>query len=232
MKQILITGANRGVGLELTRQSVQRGDKVWAGCRSPEKATDLEDLSAIYPGQVTIIPLEITNEESIADCAAQIATEIDRLDIIFNNAAIYSDGENIKSFSANDALEMLNVNAVGQMLVVKHFTKFLVTADEPKLINISSEAGSISTMTSFRGYYYFGSKALLNMFSRALAWDPEISGITVAAIHPGWVRTDMGGPDAHISVTQSAAGIIQVTDALTSQDNGNFYTWDGDEHPW
>jgi NAD(P)-dependent dehydrogenase (short-subunit alcohol dehydrogenase family) len=127
---------------------------------------------------------------------------------------------------------MLNINAVGQMLMAKHFVDLLKAGDDPKIINISSEAGSISQMTSFRGYYYYGSKALLNMFTRALACDPEAQGIIVTMIHPGWVRTDMGGPEAHISVTQSAEGLLKVIDGLTFEDNGKFYTWEGNEYPW
>jgi NAD(P)-dependent dehydrogenase (short-subunit alcohol dehydrogenase family) len=232
MNRILITGANRGVGLELARQCTARGDRVFTGCRSPEKTAALEELAIQYPGKVTILPLDVTNESSIASSAKLVAAETEAIDILFNNAAIFSHGEPIKSFSADEAINMLNVNAVGQMLMAKHFLDLLKAGDESKIINISSEAGSISRMTGFRGYYYYGSKALLNMYTRALAWDDQTQGITVIAIHPGWVRTDMGGPDAHISPTQSAKGLLKVTEGLTTVDNGKFYTWDGDEYPW
>jgi NAD(P)-dependent dehydrogenase (short-subunit alcohol dehydrogenase family) len=232
MKSVLITGANRGVGLELARQCAARGDRVFAGCRSPKKAASLEEIAAKHPEQMTILPLEVSEEESIAQSAALVSNETASLDIVFNNAAVFSNRESIKDFSADDAIQMLNVNAVGQMLVVKHFINYIKAGDDPKIINISSEAGSISKMMEFRGYYYYGSKALLNMFTRALAWDSETQGITVIAIHPGWVRTDMGGPNAHISPTQSAGGLLKVTDGLTPTDNGKFYTWEGVEYPW
>lgn len=232
MKRVLITGANRGVGLELARLCVARGDRVFAGCRSPAKSIALEKLSAKYQGQVTTLPLEVTDERSIAQSAALVATETEGIDILFNNAAIFTNKETIKDFDPEDAIQMLNVNAVGQMLVAKHFVDLLKSGDQPKIINISSEAGSISEMTSFRGYYYYGSKALLNMFTRALACDPEAKDIIVTTMHPGWVRTDMGGPDAHISPTQSAQGLLTVSDGLTPLDNGKFYTWEGIEYPW
>jgi len=232
MKQVLITGANRGVGLELTRQCVIRGDRVYAGCRSPERAAALEELAAKFPGQVTVLPLEVIDEASIAKSAEIVTAETKSLDILFNNAAIFADGETAKTFDAAASLNMLNINAVGQMVVVKHFIDLLKAGTNPKIINISSEAGSLANMTAFRGYNYYASKATLNMFTRALAWDPETEGVTVTAIHPGWVRTDMGGPNAHISTAQSTEGLLKVTEGLTPDDNGKFYTWEGVEYPW
>jgi NAD(P)-dependent dehydrogenase (short-subunit alcohol dehydrogenase family) len=87
-------------------------------------------------------------------------------------------------------------------------------------------------MDHFRGYNYYGSKAAMNMYTRSLAWDSETEGVTVIAIHPGWVRTDMGGSDAHLSTEQSAKGLMKVTENLTPTDNGKFYTWEGNEYPW
>jgi NAD(P)-dependent dehydrogenase (short-subunit alcohol dehydrogenase family) len=181
---------------------------------------------------LTLLPLDVADEQSIAQAAARVAAESTGLDILFNNSALFTDRETIRDFSAEKAIEMLNVNAVGPMLVAKHFIPLLKAGERPCLICISSEAGSISRMTSFRGYYYYGSKALLNMFGRALAWDPETQGITVIALHPGWVRTDMGGRNATLSPAESAAGILRVTAGLAPADNGKFYTWEGKEYPW
>lgn len=233
MKRILITGANRGVGFELARQCAARGDQVFTGCRSLEKAGALEKLASEYPGKVTILPLEVTDEESIAQSAARVASEVEALDILFNNAAAnFGDETSLSAVKSDILLKATHINAVGAVLVAQGFIALLQKGIDPKLVNVSSEAGSITGMTHFRGYHYYGSKAAMNMYTRALAWDPETEGIIVIAIHPGWVRTDMGGPDAHLSTAQSAAGLLKVTDGLTPADNANFYTWEGSKLPW
>ena len=233
MKRILITGANRGVGLELARQCVARGDRVFAGSRSLEKAGALQQIAAEYPGKLTILPLEVTDETSIAESAASVTAEVAALDILFNNAAAnFGDEPGLSAVNAETLLKAAHINAVGAVIVAQGFINLLQKGIEPKLVNVSSEAGSITGMTHFRGYHYYGSKAAMNMYTRALAWDPETEGITVIAIHPGWVRTDMGGPNAHLSTEQSAAGLLKVTDKLTPADNAKFYTWEGSELPW
>jgi NAD(P)-dependent dehydrogenase (short-subunit alcohol dehydrogenase family) len=108
----------------------------------------------------------------------------------------------------------------------------LKAGTNPKIINVTSEAGSISTINHFRGYYYIGSKAAMSMFSRSMAWDPDTAGIITIALHPAWMRTDMGGSDAQLTATESAEGILKVIAKLTPRDNGKFYAWDGREYPW
>ncbi|MBC8334195.1 MAG: SDR family oxidoreductase [Anaerolineales bacterium] len=232
MTRVVVTGANRGLGLELVLQCVQRGDQVFAGCRSPEKASSLEEISTKYPGQVTMLPLEVSDNESIAQCAVKVAAKIDGLDLLFNNAAIHMGDEHLSEVKAETLLKTTHVNAVGAVLVAQAFINLLKKGTDPKLINVSSEAGSIGGMGDFRGYNYYGSKAAMNMYTRSLAWDPETEGVTVIAIHPGWVRTDMGGSEAHLSTAESAEGLLQVADGLAPEDNGKFYTWEGHEYPW
>jgi NAD(P)-dependent dehydrogenase (short-subunit alcohol dehydrogenase family) len=118
------------------------------------------------------------------------------------------------------------------VLIAQKFVGLLQKGQTPKLINISSRGGSLSLMTHFRGFGYSGSKAALNMYTRCLVLEPEMEGITIIALHPGWVRTEMGGPDAHLTTAESAEGILRVIEALTREDNGKFFTWEGNELPW
>jgi len=232
MKHILITGANRGIGLGLVRAYAARGDLVFAACRKPENAADLGILAAQYGPKIVMVPLDVTDENSIKKCADLVNAQVGKLDILINNAGINLGDEKLSEVRSDVLLKTLLVNAVGPILVAQQFRALLTKGSEPKIVNISSESGSISKMIRFRGYAYYGSKAAENMVTRSLAFDPESEGITVIAMHPGWVRTDMGGPEAHLSPVESAAGILKVTDELTPEDNGRFYTWDGSEHPW
>jgi NAD(P)-dependent dehydrogenase (short-subunit alcohol dehydrogenase family) len=232
LKRILITGANRGVGLELARQYTLQGDRVFAGCRSSEKVEALETLSTQYPSQVTILPIDVTDVESLERSVVQVRESVDALDLLFNNAAINLGDEHLSEVTAEVLLQTLHVNAVGAVLVAQKFVDLLQAGETPKLINVSSEAGSIARMKHFRGYGYYGSKAAMNMYTRSLAFDPQTNGIIVISLHPGWVRTDMGGPEAHLSTGESVAGIMSVTKRLTPADNGKFFTWEGVEYPW
>ena len=232
MKRILITGANRGLGFGLVQACVARGDHVFATCRVPAQAVELAEYLAQNPENLTLLPLDVTQGPSIAECAAQVKAQVDGLDLLINNAAINMGDEGLSEVHPDVLLKTLQVNAVGPVLVTRYFLDLLHKGEDPKIVNVSSEAGSITNMNRFRGYAYYGSKAAENMYTRALACDPQIEGITVIAIHPGWVRTDMGGPNAHLSIPESAAGILRVSDGLRQEDSGKFYTWEGNTLPW
>ena len=232
MRRVLITGANRGIGLELVRQCLVSGDYVFAGCRYPKRARDLQLLTDSYPDQLTPLKIDITDEGTIDESRAKVQTQVDGLDVLFNNAGVYVGGETIEDVCAEDLMFTVRVNAVGPLLVAQRFLSLLQNGKTPRIINISSEAGSISEMQSYRGYSYFGSKAALNMYTRALAFDKNTDGIIVIALHPGWVRTDMGGSIAPITPTESVIGILDVVSRLTIADNGRFLTNDGVEYPW
>ncbi len=232
MSRVLITGANRGLGLELARQYAARGDRVFAGCRSPQGRAALAEVQSNYPEQVAILPLDVVDEESLDQCVSLVEDEVDGLDILINNAAIYMSGRSLSEVRPEALLKLLHVNAVGAVMVAQRFCGLLKNGEHPRLVNISSEAGSLAEMTAFRGYGYYGSKTALNMYTRALAWDPELGGVCVIALHPGWVRTDMGGPDATLTAEESAAGILRVADGLKPEDAGKFYTWEGSGYAW
>ena len=232
MKYILITGANRGIGFELARQYVEQGNKIYAGARNPQDASALEELAKKYPERLEILPLDVTDEGSIEKSRVIVELSTNRLDILINNAADHISEETIDTFQADGAIALLRVNAIGPVLLCQEFLPLLKGSAEAKIINISSEAGSISKMDRFRGYSYYASKAALNMFTRSLAHDPELKGSIVVAIHPGWVSTDLGGPNAPIPPPESAAAIVDVIAGLKPEQTSQFFTWQGNNYPW
>ena len=233
MKQVLITGANRGVGLELTRQLLARGDRVIATCRQPALAQTLQQWVAQFGDQLLNVALDVTDDTSVEAARTVAESAVDHLDMIINNAGILIKTEILSTFEAAVMQRTLDVNVVGVMRVTTQFLDLLRWGGEPKLINISSQLGSLQKMRPNWGRYsYNSSKAALNMVTRMLAFDLEEEGIAVMAVHPGWVQTDMGGPHAAVKPHNSAAGILRLADQLTLNNTGMFLVYSGEEHPW
>ncbi len=233
MKQVLITGANRGVGLELARQLLARGDRVIATCRQPAQAKTLQQWGAQFGEQLLVIALDVTDGASVRAARMGIDGVVDRLDMIVNNAGILISSETLSTFDATIMQRTLDVNVIGVMRVTTQFLDLLRRGHEPKLINISSQLGSLQKMRAGWGRYsYNSSKAALNMVTRMLAFDLQEEGVAVRAVHPGWVQTDMGGAHAAVTAQDSAAGILRLADELNLANTGGFYVYSGEEHPW
>src|SRR5579875_144942 len=238
MQRILITGAGRGIGLELARQYAERGDRVLAGCRDVERAPQLRALADRHPDLVNILPLEVTDLTSIAAAVRQAHATVDGLDILINNAAINPgdatvegpDGQRL--LDDTRTLEVLNVNVVAPVRVAQAFLALLTSGTRPRVVNISSGSGSLTYATEADDYSYAASKAALNMVTRLFAWQVRDAGVTAVMIDPGWVKTDMGGPDAQLEPEESARGLLAVIDGLTPDDTGRFLRYDGSEAPW
>ncbi len=231
MRRVLITGANRGIGLELVKQFLESDAYVLAGCRDPRRAHDLHTLEYSHPN-LKLLRMDVSDENSIDTAKKQAQGFVDGIDLLFNNAGVNFGEENITNLITEEMIYCLQVNAIGPILVAKHFLELLKKGSKPIIINISSDAGSISNIQEFRGYSYSGSKAALNMYTRALAFDESTDGIIVIALHPGWVSTDMGGSSAPLTPPESAAGILNVVNRLTPAEHGKFLTIDGSVHPW
>lgn len=233
MKNVLVTGANRGVGLALTGQLVSRGDRVIATCRQPDEAVVLQEWAAEAGEQLIVVALDVTDDASVEAARVETGKAVARLDMLINNAGIPSRGESVANFDGAIMQRVLDVNVVGAMRVATQFVDLLRRGREAKLINISSQLGSLQKMRRGWGTYsYNSSKAALNMVTRMLAFDLEEDGIAVLAVHPGWVQTDMGGAHAALTVDESAAGILKVVDDLTLEETGGFRIWSGEEHVW
>jgi NAD(P)-dependent dehydrogenase (short-subunit alcohol dehydrogenase family) len=238
MQHILVTGANRGLGLEFTRQYLARGDHVFAGCRQPATAAALHALQAKNPQRLSIVPLDVTDADAIQTWHQAVQSQTDRLDMLINNAGIYSSGgsdgpsERLGRLSFEDALMVLRVNAVGPLLVAQQCLDLLRAGHDAKIVNISSGYGSVSGNSGGFPYYYSASKAALNMFMRSLAADAKRWGITTVLLDPGWVRTDMGGPSAPMTAEKAVRSMIHLIDSLTPRHNGRFLNWQGHEQDW
>lgn len=230
--KIFITGANRGIGLELTRQYLQRGDTVYAACRTPKKADALHQLQDKYSDHLTILELEVTNDDHIEAAGEKLEQITDSLDILINNAGVNIKDNDLESLTSKNLLSVLHTNSIAPVIITQRLLPLLKKGNNPKLINVSSQVGSLERKRSGGGYSYAASKAALNMFSRSLAFDLRSDGIITIMIHPGWVKTDMGGGGAPLTVQESAESLIQIIDNLTMSDLGHFLQVDGTELPW
>ena len=224
-KTVLITGANRGLGLEFARQYAAAGWTVIGTARTPAKATELNDLS------VRVLELDVTDQDSIAAMAA--ALEGKPIDLLINNAGIMDrDANSIESLKFDSVERVLAVNTVGPMRVTQALLENLRSGAGKQIVHITSGLGSIADNTRGGSYGYRGSKAALNMFNRSLAAELKDDGLTCVVMSPGWVQTDMGGSGATLTPEQSIAGMRKVIAGLTAEDTGTFQSWDGAIVAW
>jgi NAD(P)-dependent dehydrogenase (short-subunit alcohol dehydrogenase family) len=228
--QALVSGANRGLGLEMTRQLLARGDRVAAACRHPGRALGLTRLAGEHPGRLHVFPLDLTDARSIADLARQIgALDLD-IDLLVNNAGLLVEGERFGAIDGKSLRESFAVNAEGAFLMTQALNAQL--AEGAKIVNLSSTLGSIARTDSLYSPSYAISKAALNMATRLLAIALRDRGIVVISLSPGWVRTDMGGAGATLQPDASIAAMLRVIDHLEASDSGRFLTQNGETIPW
>ncbi len=228
-RTILITGASRGIGLELARQLTAAGNQVVATCRNPKEAPGLAAL-ALANSAVTVLELDVADDSSVTSALARI--DVRTIDWLINNAG-QNPRDTFEGFDAAAFLSSLNVNTVGALRVTHACMDLLRASESAKIAFISSQLGSLEIQQSgFGSLAYNTSKAALNMVARKLSFELQADKIVTAAIHPGWVRTEMGGPSAPVSVPESASGIITVIGELTAQTSGQFFRYDGTVHPW
>lgn len=238
VRTALVTGANRGLGLEFVRQLLARGDHVVATCRHPGKATALTALGAAHPGRLHVLPLDVARETSRAELARELPLvlgENGRLDLLVNNAGVLHSGERFGHLQQALLEDSLRTNAVGPLLLVQVLAPLLRDGDgqhSPVIANLSSQLGSIASVTRFGTPGYAISKAAQNMATAQLAQALAPRGIVVLALHPGWVQTDMGGPQAPDPVDTVVAGMLRLFDATTPAQTGRFFDWQGRTLPW
>ena len=231
MPSILITGANRGLGLALTKQYAAHGWRVFACCRDVDAASQLNAVAAAAGENVTVHGLDVTDGASVAALAATLSGEA--FDVLLNNAGVYLDKtESFGEAKFDDWEETFRVNTCAPMRVAEAFVEQVARGERKQIVSISSVMGSQAENTDGGAYAYRASKAALNAVCRSLAAVLRDRGVTVVVLHPGWVSTDMGGSDAPVIPAESAHGIRAVIDRLTAADSGRFLGYDGVEIPW
>lgn len=227
---ILITGCNRGIGLEVTRQFAEDGWQVIATCRNPSAAWELSELAEAND-RVEVHALDVTDYEQMADLAKDLNGRT--LDILLSNAGYYGPkGVGLGSVDVDEWRKVLEANTIAPYKLVETFYPNLAGSAIKVVGVLSSKVGSIADNSSGGGYIYRSSKTAVNQVAKSLAIDLADKGIKVLALHPGWVKTEMGGPNALISTQESVAGLKKVLLDAGAEDSGHFYNYDGSTIPW
>jgi NAD(P)-dependent dehydrogenase (short-subunit alcohol dehydrogenase family) len=229
----LVTGANRGLGLEYVRQLLARGQRVVATCRQPGRATDLNALAGEHPGRLHVLPLDVASarsREALVGELPLVLGEDARLALLVNNAGVLHSGERWGHVEEAVLEDSLRTNLIGPFLLTQALAPWL--ADGGTVADMSSMMSAMSTRTEFRAPSYCISKAAQNMATVMLARALAPRGIKVVALCPGWVHTDMGGDKAPVAPAESVAGLLRVIDGLSLDDSGRFFNWQGEAMAW
>jgi NAD(P)-dependent dehydrogenase (short-subunit alcohol dehydrogenase family) len=233
-KTVFVTGADTGLGLSLVKRFLQGGCAVFAGVY--RSVVNLSDLAGKYGDSLALIPLDVVDMDSVRGAARQVAGLTSALGIVINNAGIHLKNSQQPleqlDFVNQQFQQTMEVNAFGPLRVVQQFYPLLEKGGQKLIINISSEAGSIADCRRESQYAYCMSKAALNMQSKILQNYLKPRGFKVLAVHPGWMRTNMGGPDATLDPDESADGIFQLAAREWKADDPIYVDYRGNSLPW
>jgi NAD(P)-dependent dehydrogenase (short-subunit alcohol dehydrogenase family) len=236
MKTTLITGANRGLGLEMVRQYRAHGWHILATCRNPETSETLQRMAHESAGTIEIEALDVTHPEEIARLGDRWKNR--SIDILINNAGIYGDrlgaGPSMDLGRIDYSLWALTlaVNTMAPLAMTETFLQAIARSNQKKIVTITSRMGSIGDNAKGGAYLYRSSKAAVNAVTKSLSIDLASQGIIAVVLHPGWVRTDMGGTTAPLTAETSVREMLEVIDKLEVADSGRFFLHDGTELPW
>ncbi|KAG9091905.1 hypothetical protein FRC06_000329 [Ceratobasidium sp. 370] len=234
--QYLVVGANRGIGFELVRQLLRNPDnRVIATYRDPKKLDNLNSLSLNKEndGRLDLVRMDMGDTESCKAAAAEVRSVAGYLDVVIVNAGVYIENTPLLSQDLNEVAGIFGTNVIGPLRICQSFTPLLKgRSTQAKLILISSDCASLTIAKSEKAASYCISKAGLNMVGRKLAHELESFRIAVGLVHPGWVQTDMGGPNATITPQESVNGMLKLIDKLDMTNSGGYWVYSGEEHPW
>ncbi|NKB34927.1 MAG: SDR family NAD(P)-dependent oxidoreductase [Pseudomonadales bacterium] len=230
MATVLVIGGNRGIGLEFVKQYLARGDTVIATCRDVSSADNLNQLQADNDN-LSVLTLDVASDESLLAFPQQLGDTA--VDIFINNAGVYGPRDSVfGNVDENNWLPVLRVNSIAPMLLTQGIIDNLRKGQDKKLLYVTSKMGSIDDNKGGGSYVYRSSKAALNAVVKSIAVDLSAEGFTAAVLHPGWVQTDMGGPNALIDTQTSVSGMMSVIDNLDGSHVGSFFNYDGNIIPW
>ena len=231
MKNILITGANRGLGLGLVKKFLKNNEKVICTTRNISKSKELILCKEKFNDNLEICELDLLDKDSPNILSNFLGNET--IDLFINNAGVIGhSAQHFKSVSLNHWLDVLKVNLIAPLLITQSIIKNIEKSSERKIYFISSKVGSIEDNKSGGMYIYRSSKTALNQVVKSLSIDLKPLGISVISLHPGWVRTEMGGPNALISVEESVNGMVDVISNTSIINSGQFINYDGTRLPW
>lgn len=229
MSTVLITGTNRGIGLEFTKQYAEAGWNVLACCRAPASANGLNELAAKHEN-VQIFALDVADFKQVEALATQLNDVA--IDVLINNAGVYPSGGGLSDADVAEWLEGFKINAIAPLKITTAFIPNIVKSQLKKVVTLSSKMGSIEDNTSGASYMYRSTKTAVNMVMKSLSIDLEPQGIAVVTLHPGWVKTDMGGDNALINTQTSVTGLRKVIEELNLANTGQFIAYDGEKIAW
>lgn len=225
MSTFLITGANRGIGLGLAKKLAGGGHRVIGTCRSSAKAGELSKIDGVEVQEV-----DMNGEAAMKLLADRLSGR--PIDVLLNNAGVFPHIDSVKNMDADVMLSCVRTNAVGPMLLVKHLLPNLEKGERKVIVNFTSNLGSIELLDHAGSYAYNASKVALNMLTRILSFELKDKGFTCVAQHPGWVKTDMGGPDANLTIDECVEKLAPLFEQYGPSDNGRFVDPDGKDMPW
>ena len=231
MASILITGASRGIGYQLAKQYAQAGDRVYATCRRPDRAQQLNALAATSDGRLTVHQMDVGDDVSVKACAVELDGA--PIDVLINNAGVWGglETQTFQNMDYDTWAYDFNVMAMGPFRVIQTFLPNVLAGDQRKIVTLSSQVAA-HVYDHVIGYSYASAKAAVNRLMTALATELEDQGVIVVPMHPGWVKTEMAGDVADIEPHESAQGVREVIGRMTLADSGKFLKWTGDVHPW
>ena len=228
MATVFISGANRGIGLELCRQFAADGWRVIAACRNPDKADALRELAG--DSKVSVHRLDVVDPEQVADLGVNLQGQ--PIDVLINNAGVYGERCPFGATQFDDWLQVLKTNTLAPVRVSETLLPNILRGKRKIIVMITSKMGSMADNSSGGAIVYRSSKAALNAATKSMALDLRAQGVICLLLHPGWVRTDMGGPQGLIDAQTSASEMKKVMLGASLQNSGCFYNYSGEEIPW